>query len=185
MTKTHENGCFERVYRRSYSTIYRFAKRLCRSTEDAEDITQETFSRAYRAMDSFQNDRPIENWLMRIAHNAFLDLRRKQARRLQPIHESALTDDRGLESIEDPNQSPEDAILRSEMDPGLASAMRELDPDARNLILMAHVEQLPYHEIAKSLGLKVATVRSRLHRACRKLRQLVLLKNVQPSCQAG
>lgn len=182
MMSKNENGCFETVYRRTYGTIYRFAKRLCRSSEDAEDVAQETYARAFRAIDSFQNDRPIENWLMRIAHNTFLDHRRKQTRRLQPIHESALTDDRGLESIEDSSMGAFEIVASKEVDPKLASAIKALDEDARNLIYLAHIQQMPYAEIAASLNLKVATVRSRLHRACRKLRHLVLHQSGSTPC---
>lgn len=184
MTKNNESGCFETIYRRTYTTIYRFAKRLCRSSEDAEDVTQETFARAYRAIDSFQNDRPIENWLMRIAHNTFLDHKRKQSRRLQSIHESALSDDRGLDSVIDPAMGPHEILARSEFAPELASAMRDLDADARKLVYLAHIEQMPYVEIAQALGVRVATVRSRLHRACRKLRQIVQMRRPEAAGQA-
>ena len=169
------NQNFESIYRRTYTTIYRFAKRLCRSSEDAEDVTQEAFARAYNAIGSFKHDRPIENWLIRIAHNTFLDLKRKERRRPQTIRESALTDDRGLDTIIDPAPTVDRFLERTELSPSVRDALDQLDPESRQLIYLAHVEQMPYAEIAAHLGLKLATVRSRLHRACRRVRQAALI----------
>jgi RNA polymerase sigma-70 factor (ECF subfamily) len=169
------NQSFESIYRRTYSTIYRFAKRLCRSSEDAEDVTQEAFARAYNAIGSFKHDRPIENWLIRIAHNTFLDLKRKERRRPQTIRESALTDDRGLDTVVDPEPTVDKFLERTELSPSVREALDQLDPESRQLIYLAHIEQMPYAEIAAHLGLKLATVRSRLHRACRRVRQNALI----------
>lgn len=171
----HMNHSFEVIYRRSYNTIYRFAKRLCRSSEDAEDVTQEAFARAYNAIGSFKHDRPIENWLIRIAHNTFLDFKRKERRRPQTIRESALTDDRGLETVMDPQPTIDRLLERTELSPSVRQALSSLDPESRQLIYLAHIEQMPYAEIAAHLGLKLATVRSRLHRACRRVRQSALI----------
>lgn len=177
------NHSFESIYRRSYRTIYRFARRLCRSSEDAEDVTQEAFARAYSAIGSFKDDRPIENWLIRIVHNTFLDFKRKQRRRPQTVRETDLSDDRGMETFIDPTPVADTLLTRSELDPSLKKALQSLDPSLRELIVMAHVEQMPYAEIADRLGLKVATVRSRLHRACRKVRQAALINEQKAEAQ--
>ncbi len=177
LTATPTN--FESVYRRSYRSILRFAKGLCRSPEDAEDVTQETFARAYAAIESFTYDRPIENWLIRIAQNTFLDFKRKERRRPTYVQEAALADDRGLEAIIDPRPLPDRMVERSEVAAEAYAALAHLDEESRQLILMAHVEELPYSEIAERMGLKIATVRSRLHRACKKARRVADLREAQ------
>lgn len=166
------NSSFEAVYRRSYKVIYRFTKGLCRTKEDAEDVTQETFARAYAAIEHFKHDRPIENWLIRIAQNTFLDHKRKERRRPITIQEAAQADDRGMDASEDTRPLPDAEVIRRELPRNLISAISRLDEDSRRLIFMAHVEQRPYSEIAEQLGLTLSTVRSRLHRACRKARHL-------------
>lgn len=172
MGQVELRGNFETVYRRSYRAILRFAKGLCRTSEDAEDVAQETFARAYAAIGSFTHDRPIENWLIRIAQNAFLDLKRKERRRPTYVQEAALADDRGLETILDHRPLPDRQLEHAEELREVMRVLENLDEESRRLIQMAHVENVPYSEIAQRLGLKVATVRSRLHRACRRARKI-------------
>src|SRR4051812_48960286 len=91
---------FENMYRESYRKIFNFAKRLCGNYDQAEDLTQEAFMRAYSAIDTHHSGGKVDNWLMRIVYNLFLDSRRRASRRVKEVNETRL-DDEGMEQFSD------------------------------------------------------------------------------------
>ncbi len=166
---------FTELMQRSYKKVFNLAYRLSGNRTDAEDLTQEAYFRAYRGFETYEGDRPFENWILRIVTRLFLDLNRARKRRVTTVSfDSPIRPDTADAEIQvqtpDNQPTPEEHLLLRTLDEDLANALRTLSADQRTLVLLADVEQLPYAEIAQIAGIPVGTVRSRLHRAHKKLR---------------
>lgn len=178
-TLTHEQeDRFKDLMEASYRKVFSLAYRLSGSRTDAEDLTQEAFLRAYRGFDRYQGDRPFENWIFRIVTRLYLDLRRRTNRRVHTVSFDAPlrpdgTDDGVYFESADSSPSPEARLVEQHFSPELEASLSALSPEQRSLILMADVQQIPYAEIAEKLNAPVGTIRSRLHRAHRQLRQSI------------
>jgi RNA polymerase sigma factor (sigma-70 family) len=148
--------------------VYRLAYRLCGNRVDAEDLTQETFLRVFKALRDFRPG-PLEGWLHRITTNLFLDLaRRRQGIRFLPLLEDA---DRPLVAT---TADPERAYLQRQLAFDIQHALDALPADVRAAVVLRDLEQLPYEEIATTLAIKVGTARTRVHRG------RVMLRNALP-----
>jgi RNA polymerase sigma-70 factor (ECF subfamily) len=165
------NEEFDAIYRRTYKALYRFCRKLCRSREDAEDVAMETYTRAFAAFDRYQAASSIENWLMRIAKNVFLDTMRMSHRRPSTVSESSLFDGHGLELVVDQRPNPEDALFDQNNWEELVDSLQLLDGGTRELVIQAHVKQIPHEEIASANGIRCATLRTKLYRARQTLRR--------------
>jgi RNA polymerase sigma factor (sigma-70 family) len=154
---------WEEIVREHGDRVYRLAYRLAGNTHDAEDITQETFIRVFRSLDSYRPG-SFEGWLHRITTNVFLDL----VRRRQRIRMEALPDE--ADRIAGSEPSPEQAFTDSNLDPDLQAALDDLLPEFRAAVVLCDVEGLSYEEIGATLGVKLGTVRSRIHRGRQALR---------------
>ncbi|MDR2372691.1 MAG: sigma-70 family RNA polymerase sigma factor [Bifidobacteriaceae bacterium] len=142
-----------------YATVYRIAYNLTGNKADAEDLAQETFFRVFRSWDSYQPGGSFEGWLRRITTNLFLDAKRREAR----MRLEALDDEAG--QVADAAATPERAVELMSLDDRLDGALSQLSPDLRRALVMCDVEGKSYQEIADTLGVRLGTVRSRLHRA--------------------
>lgn len=167
---------FSELMERSHKKVYNLAYRLSMNRQDAEDLTQEAFFRAYRNFNDYEGDRPFENWIFRIVTRLFLDLTRARKRRVQTMsfdapRRSDYAEDMLMVETADDQPTAEDLLMSQSMSEELEEALALLKPEQRLLVILADVEQLPYAEIAKTLGIPVGTVRSRLHRIHRRLRQ--------------
>jgi RNA polymerase sigma-70 factor, ECF subfamily len=165
---------FNELMQKSERKVYNLAYRLSMNKQDAEDLTQEAFVRAYRNFNDYEGDRPFENWIFRIVTRLFLDLKRARRRRIQPTSLDAPirhgSDEITLD-VADQGPNAEGIMLESALSEDLECALNQLKEEQRMLVLLADVEQLPYNEIAESMQIPVGTVRSRLHRAHKKLRE--------------
>lgn len=143
--------------------VYRLAYRLSGNQHDAEDITQETFIRVFRSLDRFEPG-SFSGWLHRITTNVFLDtVRRRNRVRINPIGEEAAE----MPSTE---PTPEQTLADADLDPDLQAALDDLAPEYRAAVVLCDVGGLSYDEVGAALGVKVGTVRSRIHRGRRNLR---------------
>ncbi len=154
---------WDAVVREHGDRVYRLAYRLSGNQHDAEDITQETFIRVFRALDSFRPG-SFEGWLHRITTNVFLDLVRRRKR----IRMVALGDESDQVAGREP--SPEQHLSDTNLDPDLQAALDDLLPEFRAAVVLCDVEGLTYEEIGATLGVKIGTVRSRIHRGRQALR---------------
>lgn len=159
----------------SYKKVFNMAYRLSGSRNDAEDLTQDAFFRAYRSFADYEGDRPFENWIFRIVTRLFLDMLRNRRRRIKAVsYDTPLNHGSGDENLyfEMPDRSsdPEARMLEGALGEELQKALSSLSPEQRLLITLADVEGVPYKEIADMLGKPVGTVRSRLHRTHKLLR---------------
>ena len=170
--------CFEHVYKQSYRKVFNFAKRLCKNAELAEDVTQETFLRAYAAFDTCRADTRIERWLMRIVYNVFVDTKRREKRRVSVISESNFIEDGFLDQIADTQQNIEEILTGQNCDPVVAQIIDSLNPQSKELLYMVYVDQMPHEEIGKILGVGTGTTRSRVHRLCHQLKRAILVQKL-------
>jgi RNA polymerase sigma-70 factor, ECF subfamily len=158
------------------SDLYARALRLTRNPSDAEDLVQETYTRAYRGFHQFSPGTNLGGWLSRILTNTHFTAHRKKQRepRYVPMPEA---DDwqlaRAASHTSGGLPSAEEQLLARIPDPDLSSAMRAIPDDFRTVVYLADVEGLPYQEIASLVGIPGGTVNSRLHRGRRRLRSLL------------
>src|SRR4051794_25110220 len=145
--------------------VYRLAYRLAGNQYDAEDITQDVFIRVFRSLENYTPG-TFEGWLHRITTNLFLDLVRRRAR----IRFDALPDDTG-DRLPGSAPTPEQAYDDTHLDADVQTALASLAPDFRAAVVLCDIEGLSYEEIAATLGIKLGTVRSRIHRGRAQLRQ--------------
>lgn len=145
--------------------VYRWAYRLTGNQHDAEDLTQDVFIRVFRSLSTYRPG-SFEGWLHRITTNLFLDGVRKRARQ----RTVALTFE-AAEHVVDRDPDPAQRLADSALDADLQQALDELAPEFRVAVLLADVEGLSYEEISDWLGIKMGTVRSRIHRGRRQLRE--------------
>jgi len=157
---------WEQVVAGHSTRVYRHALRLTGNRADAEDLTQDVFLRVFRSLDSYQDLQgtgSFQGWLHRITTNLFLDQVRRRARvRFDPLgdaHES-------LNSV----PAAHDMALPGTFDPDVEAALTALPPEFRAPVLLADVDGLSYEEVSEVLGLKLGTVRSRIHRGRSRLR---------------
>ena len=152
---------FAEIVRRYQRSVYRTAYALTRNTADADDLAQETFVRAYRALDRFRADEPLHPWLSRIATNLAYSLFRARKRRpetpLEPLVEA------GRQwGVDD---DPAGHTAEHEQHERLAAAFDELKPEHQIVLTLRVVHDMSYDQIAAQLGVPAGTVMSRLSRA--------------------
>jgi len=176
-----DEEAFEALVLRHQDRVYRLALRLTGSPEEAEDVTQEAFLKAYRALGEFDGRSAFYTWLFRIAVNSALSRLRTLGRRRAREATAALGDPapRMDAAGEPPSRSagPEEAVLASDVAARVRRAVDELAPEDRAVVVLREIEGLSYDEIALAMGATRAAVKSRLHRSrqelARKLRDLV------------
>src|SRR5689334_9180188 len=151
------------VVRLRSARVYRLAYRLTGNQHDAEDLTQEVFVRVFRSLASYTPG-TFEGWLHRITTNLFLDMVRRKAR----IRFDALPDD--AERLPSGDRGPAQVYDETHFDSDVQSALDALPPDFRAAVVLCDLEGLSYEEIAATLGIKIGTVRSRIHRGRSQLR---------------
>lgn len=149
---------WEEVVRDHSGRVYRLAFRLTGNRPDAEDLTQEVFVRVFKSLAKYTPG-TFEGWLHRITTNLFLD----QARRKQRIRFDGLTDE-ATERLSSNEPSPERSFEMAHFDKDVQRALGELPPDFRVAVVLCDVEGMSYNQVAETVGVKVGTVRSRIHR---------------------
>jgi RNA polymerase sigma-70 factor, ECF subfamily len=154
---------WDELVRQHADRVYRLAYRLSGNQHDAEDLTQETFIRVFRSVQNYQPG-TFEGWLHRITTNLFLDMVRRRTR----IRMEALPEDYDRVPADDPN--PEQIYHDSRLGPDLQAALDSLPPEFRAAVVLCDIEGLSYEEIGATLGVKLGTVRSRIHRGRQALR---------------
>lgn len=173
---------FDRMRKQTQSRAYSMALQLTRNASEAEDLVQETFVKAWKGYDSYISGRPFLNWLLRIMQRAYLDSKRREnpIRKAESLNSMISPSDGEVQEIPIPDLSPtaEDELLFEEFSNGLKDALHELPEVYRQAIVMCDVQELSYAEIADKQGTTIGTVRSRIHRGRRLLREIVIRKNL-------
>lgn len=172
--QANDRAAFNEIVLRYKSKVYNFINRMVHSQPDAEDLTQETFVRAYLSIRSFQSRASLNTWLFRIATNLCIDYSRKRKKIQIQITSLSVEsdDDEGGSEREIPDQSfdPQRLMLNKELGKQLDMALRALPEKLRTIVLLYDIEGLPYDEIATITGCPLGTVKSRLFNARAALR---------------
>jgi RNA polymerase sigma-70 factor (ECF subfamily) len=168
---------WDELVRQHADRVYRLAYRLAGNQHDAEDLTQETFIRVFRSVQNYQPG-TFEGWLHRITTNLFLDMVRRRAR----IRMEALPED--YDRVPSGGPTPEQIYHDSRLGPDLQAALDSLAPEFRVAVVLCDIEGLSYEEIGATLGVKLGTVRSRIHRGRQALRDY-LAAHGHPAAQTA
>lgn len=172
--KKGEIAAFESLMTAYENRIYSLALRSTGSEQDAADITQEVFLRAWKNLDSFRGDSSLSTWLYRVTSNLCVDFARKKAAEGMPTsiddEESPAADLADASRMAQPEAAAENSELREE----LQFALAQLSEEHRRVVLLRDVAGMTYTDIARTLGLEEGTVKSRLARARAGLRKILL-----------
>jgi RNA polymerase sigma-70 factor (ECF subfamily) len=170
--KGGDQAAFGELVQRYERKIFRLASNITQNREDAEDVLQDAFLKAYTHLDSFQGDSRFYTWLVRIAVNeALMRLRKRRPGQISLDEPVEAGDDLLAREIEDWGPSPEQRFARVQMNEILTDAVEKLDPEYRIVFVLRDVEELSTEETAELLGLSIPAVKSRLLRARLRLRQ--------------
>ncbi|MGD2215933.1 MAG: sigma-70 family RNA polymerase sigma factor [Gemmatimonadales bacterium] len=150
-------------------TLYNVALRLTGNASDAEDLVQDTVTKAYRAWDKYEAGTNCRAWLVTIMRNTFINQFRRRSKQPSPVQFDAVEDISVFEQVRD--RDPEGSFFHSIVDDEVKSAIQELPEEFRLPVVLSDVEGLSYAEIAEILDLPVGTVKSRLFRGRRRLQQ--------------
>ncbi len=168
---------WDELVRQHADRVYRLAYRLSGNQHDAEDLTQETFIRVFRSVQNYQPG-TFEGWLHRITTNLFLDMVRRRGR----IRMEALPEDYERVPASDPD--PEQIYHDSRLGADLQAALDSLAPEFRAAVVLCDIEGLSYEEIGATLGVKLGTVRSRIHRGRQGIREHLAAHSQDPQYTA-
>jgi RNA polymerase sigma-70 factor (ECF subfamily) len=172
-TRKGEAAAFTGLVERYERKIFRLAKHITQNDEDAEDVLQETFLKAYSNLDTFQGQSKFYTWLVRIAVNeALMKLRKRKSDRTVSLDEPQ---DTGEETVAREiavwDGDPEQRYSQEELREILERAIESLKPSFRTVFVLRDIEELSTEETAESLGISVPAVKSRLLRARLQLRE--------------
>jgi len=171
--KAGDVSAFEKLVKRYDRNVFRIAQHITHSREDAEDVVQEAFLKAYSNLEQFQGQSKFYTWLVRIAVNeALMKLRRRRPERFVSLDEDVKTEDDSLpREVADWSPNPEQLYNQSELRDILSRTIQGLPPTFRTVFVLRDVEGLSTEETAEALDLSVPAVKSRLLRARLQLRE--------------
>lgn len=164
-----EHGCFETLMRRHNRRVFRATRAILKRDDEAEDVMQDAYVRAYEHLADFRGDAAFSTWVTRIAvHEAFARLRREQRYRA-----TSTTDEEPRAMSSDLSRTPEQLANDQQLRAVLEKAIDALPDDFRTVFVMRAVEQMTGVETAECLGIPEDTVKTRLHRARLRLQEIV------------
>ena len=170
--KAGDINAFESLVTRYERKIFRLAQHITQNTEDAQDVTQEAFLKAFEHLGEFQGNSRFYTWLVRIAVNQALMKLRKRHNKDISLDEEVKTEDSAMpREIEDWGPSPEERFTQRELAEILARVIGELDPPFRTVFQLRDIDDLSTEETAEVLGISIPAVKSRLLRSRLKLRE--------------
>jgi RNA polymerase sigma-70 factor (ECF subfamily) len=177
--KAGDSRAFEELVRVTYTDVYTLAFRLTGNEEDARDVVQDAYLRAYKGLKRFRGDARFSTWMYRITANCANTAMSKRARtRHEELDEDSPLSDTRPEN--DPEQAADAELLRARLN----EALEELPPRLRAVVVLRDVYDLPHQAIADELGISEAAAKVRLHRARRRLRERLFPKLGEESAHA-
>ena len=150
--------------------VFALAVRMCPTPELAEEAAQEAFLAAWQGLPFFRGGSAFATWLYRLTSNACVDLLRKENRHQGP----SLDDEAVSAEVPDPTPTPEKAVEQQELRRQIEAGLQTLSPEHREVLILREIQQLSYDEIADVLSLDLGTVKSRINRGRRQLREFLL-----------
>ncbi len=172
---------FGRLVQRYQHGIVNYLNTMTRNYEDALDLSQEVFVKAFRNLHQYRQQYRFSSWLYRIAHNQAMDFFRKMHPQAVSIDESIQLEDGDIkrELVAD-DLSPEQSLQRKQQQEAIAHAIDRLPPAYRSLIVLRHLNHLSYDDIATVSDLPLGTVKTRIYRGRERLRALLLTEGDSP-----
>ncbi len=167
---------FEGLIRDTHKQAYGLAYRLTGNPSEAEDLVQESFVRAFRFFDKYDDRLPFTSWLYRIISNTHIDLIRRKGRLKTTSLDNSGPEGTTTWDVADEESSPDRELMNDSMAEPVQKALLSMNEDFRTAVILADVEGMAYEEVAEIMKTSVGTVRSRIHRGRKQLRDH-LLKN--------
>jgi RNA polymerase sigma-70 factor (ECF subfamily) len=163
---TDKQSIFNNEFMPHINSMYNFAYRLTLDSDDAKDLLQDTYLKAYRFIDSFQKGTNAKAWLFRILKNSFINDYRKKSKEPSKVDYQEVESYYNSEDV-DRQITPDLRVeaLKDMIGDEISNALNSLDVDFRTVIILCDLEGFKYEEMAKILDIPIGTVRSRLHRA--------------------
>ena len=171
--QNEDRKIFDDLVSRYHRQIYNVAYRMTGNNADAEDLTQDTFVKAFRFFSYYKRDMPFDNWLYRIMSNIHVDwLRRRPKVHIRSLDEP-IQQEEGQATLDLPDSAdgPDALMLSHELDSEMQAALNTLPKDFRLTVILSDIEGLSYDEISEAMACSIGTVRSRLHRGRKLLRE--------------
>lgn len=165
---------FEKLVTAHEKNVYNIALRMVGDPDDAADMTQETFIKAYRALSGFRGDSKFSSWLYRIASNVCLDFLRSRSRHPQVSLSTVDEDGQAPVELPDMRQNPEEQLMKKLGMEAVRRGLEQLPEQQRQMLVLRELGGLSYAELAQTLGLEEGTVKSRIFRARKRLCALLL-----------
>lgn len=167
-----DGDAFEQLVLSYEKAIYNLCLRMCGNSDDAMDLAQETFLKAWRNLGAFRGDAAFSTWLYRLCSNVCIDhLRREGKRKVIPLHTE---DDDGEErtiDVADLAPGPQERLEAADQRQQVADALQSLEPEYREALTLRVIHDMSYADIADVLQVREGTVKSRIARAREKMRQ--------------
>ena len=165
-----DQAAFGELVQQYQKRVFALAVRMCPTPELAEEAAQEAFLAAWQGLPFFRGDSAFATWLYRLTSNACVDLLRKENRHQGP----SLDDETVSADVPDPAPTPEKAVEQKELRGQIEAGLQTLSPEHREVLILREIQQLSYDEIADVLSLDLGTVKSRINRGRRQLREFLL-----------
>lgn len=168
--KKNDLEAFEELVRLHQNKVYALCRQLCGNSDEAQDIAQEAFIRAYKAIDRFRNEADFGTWLHRITVNVWLNVcRRKNGQGVIVSLDETYQDTEGSggarHEVADQSADPQEALETNELRDLVRTALMNLSEEHRAVLVLREIEGYSYEEVARMLGCSLGTVKSRLSRA--------------------
>ncbi|HXH60619.1 MAG TPA: sigma-70 family RNA polymerase sigma factor [Fimbriimonadaceae bacterium] len=170
-TKQERLKLFERLTADTHRQAYNMAMRLTSNRTEAEDLVQETFVRAYRFFHRYDENLPFTSWIYRIMTNLHIDAMRKKTRLRTVSMDQSGSDGSQTWDLPDETASTDSEVMESTLEEPLQLGLKAMTSEFRTAVVLADIEGLSYEEIADVMQTSVGTVRSRIHRGRRQLRE--------------
>ncbi|OGB63777.1 MAG: RNA polymerase subunit sigma-24 [Caldithrix sp. RBG_13_44_9] len=161
-----DNKAFESLLNKYRNLVFSIMLKMVRNKQEAEDLTQEAFMKAFSSLATFNDEFAFSTWLMKIASNNCIDFLRKRKLKVYSIHEPLQYKDEKIEiDIPDHEPTPERNLIQSERSRIIEDAINELPQRYRYVIILRHKEEKSYEEIAEIMNLPLGTVKAQIFRA--------------------
>ena len=175
-------AAFEQLVLTYQTQVYNLALRMAGNQEDALDLSQEAFLKAWRGLSSYRFDSAFSTWLYRLTSNVCIDfLRRQKKQKSIPLQFTDEDNEERELSVPDPAPGPEEALLARSEREQVALALSRLEPEYREALTLRVINGLSYTEIAQILGIREGTVKSRIARAREKMRAAMQKSGNKPT----
>jgi RNA polymerase sigma-70 factor, ECF subfamily len=167
----NDQGAYRALLAKYERPVYALVRRMVPDPEDARDLAQEAFIRAFKSLAQYDQERKFSSWLFRIANNLCIDHYRRRKLDTVPLVRRQDGETEETWDLPDPGTGPAERFSDRERGRKLLAAIGALPPGYRVVILLRHQEDMSYDEIAETLGLPLGTVKARIHRAHRLLKE--------------